>query len=102
MEAAKAFAKEGHCVLAVLHDVNMAAQYADRILLMNFGHITASGAPDDVLTGPILSKAYGLFAQVMRHPCHECPLVYFGGPPKINARSPVPDNHIKSRDLAPL
>lgn len=77
MDAAKAFAKEGNCVLAVLHDVNMAAQYAHRILLMNAGRITASGAPDDVLTAPILSKAYGLSAQVMRHPCHACPLVYF-------------------------
>ena len=86
MESAKAFAKDGHCVLAVLHDVNMAAQYADRILLMNLGHITASGVPDEVLTGPILSQAYGLAAQVMRHPCHECPLVYFGGPPKTKTR----------------
>lgn len=97
MDAAKAFAKEGHCVLAVLHDVNMAAQYADRILLMNAGRITASGAPDDVLTAPILSQAYGLSAQVMRHPCHECPLVYFGGSPK-QATATVT---VRTRDLAP-
>ena len=82
MDAAKAFAKEGHCVLAVLHDVNMAAQYADRILLMKAGRITASGVPDDVLTAPILTEAYGLSAQVMPHPCHACPLVFFDGTPK--------------------
>lgn len=83
MDAAKSFAKAGHCVLAVLHDVNMAAQYADRILLMNAGHITASGLPDEVLTAPILSEAYGLSAQVMPHPCHSCPLVFFDGSPKM-------------------
>jgi iron complex transport system ATP-binding protein len=82
MDAAKSFARNGHCVLAVLHDVNMAAQYADRILLMNRGHITASGVPDDVLTAPILTEAYGLSAQVMPHPCHACPLVFFDGTPK--------------------
>ncbi len=81
MDAAKSFAKSGHCVLAVLHDVNMAAQYADRILLMNTGRITASGAPDEVLTAPILTEAYGLSAQVMPHPCHACPLVFFDGTP---------------------
>jgi iron complex transport system ATP-binding protein len=82
MDAAKSFAKAGHCVLAVLHDVNMAAQYADRILLMKAGRITASGVPDDVLTAPILTEAYGLSAQVMPHPCHACPLVFFDGSTK--------------------
>lgn len=78
MGAARAFASEGNCVLAILHDVNLAAQYADRILLLNGGKIVADGRPEEVLTAPILTEAYGLVAQVMRHPCQECPLVYFG------------------------
>lgn len=95
MNAAIAFAREGHCVLAVLHDVNMAAQYADRILIMNAGRILASGVPDEVLTSPILSEAYGLSAQVMRHPCHECPLVYFGISPKLaRAADPKKNEHM--------
>lgn len=100
MDAAKAFARDGHCVLAVLHDVNMAAQYADRILMMNAGRIVADGVPDEVLTPAILSAAYGLFAQVMRHPCHECPLVYFGMPKKpAMAEQPAPTEpmHIEGR-----
>lgn len=104
MDAAKSFAKEGHCVLAVLHDVNMAAQYADRILLMNAGRITASGVPDDVLTAPILSEAYGLAARVMPHPCHACPLVFFDGSPKQTNTAGVQDqNHnAKARALSPI
>ena len=102
MGAAQEFAKAGHCVLAVLHDVNMAAQYADRILLMKAGRIKASGAPDEVLTGAILSEAYGLSAQVMPHPCHSCPLVFFDG----SFKSGIQDTVIKelsprTRDLAP-
>lgn len=88
LNAAKSFAKEGHCVLAVLHDVNMAAQYADRILLMKAGQIEASGAPEEVLTAAILSEAYGLSAQVMPHPCHACPLVFFDASPR-SARGAV-------------
>ena len=102
MDGAKSFAKAGHCVLAVLHDVNMAAQYADRILLMQAGRINASGAPDEVLTAAILSEAYGLTAQVMPHPCHACPLVFFDGSNKSTAPyEPLTDPSLRARDLAP-
>ncbi|MEO5584929.1 MAG: heme ABC transporter ATP-binding protein [Flavobacteriales bacterium] len=102
MNAAKNFAKEGHCVLAVLHDVNMAAQYADRILLMKAGCINASGVPEEVLTAAILSETYGLSAQVMPHPCHACPLVFFDGSSKsVAPHAPLKDTSPKARDLAP-
>ena len=102
MNAAKNFAKDGHCVLAVLHDVNMAAQYADRILLMKSGEINASGAPEEVLTATILSEAYGLTAQVMPHPCHACPLVFFDGSSKsVAPQSPLTEPSPRARDLAP-
>ncbi|MEO7082392.1 MAG: hypothetical protein ABIY71_12735, partial [Flavobacteriales bacterium] len=97
MHAARSFAKEGHCVLAVLHDVNMAAQYADRILLMKASRITASGVPDEVLTGPILTEAYGLNAQVMPHPCHSCPLVFFDGSCRLAEPDKALDTYPQTR-----
>ncbi len=101
MHAARSFAKEGHCVLAVLHDVNMAAQYADRILLMKASRITASGVPDEVLTGPILTEAYGLNAQVMPHPCHSCPLVFFDGSCRMADAGNAVEAYPASRELTP-
>ncbi|MGB3527313.1 MAG: heme ABC transporter ATP-binding protein [Flavobacteriales bacterium] len=102
MHAARSFAKEGHCVLAVLHDVNMAAQYADRIILMKASRITASGAPDEVLTAPILTEAYGLNAQVMPHPCHSCPLVFFDGSFRKGELESTVDTYPGTRDFSPV
>ena len=54
-------AEAGRTVLVVLHDLNLAACYADEIVLMSKGRIAASGTPRDVLTDELLSEIY-------RHP----------------------------------
>ena len=47
-------------VILSMHDINLAARYADTILLMKDGGIVASGAPADVLTGERIASVYGL------------------------------------------
>ncbi len=49
----------GNAVLTVLHDVNLAAAYCDRLVIMKAGRILASGAPRDVILSEILTEAYG-------------------------------------------
>ncbi len=51
-------------VIAVCHDLNVTAAYADSICLMSEGHIIADGTPDRVLTVPNISEAYGVDAQI--------------------------------------
>lgn len=51
-------------VIAVCHDLNVTAAYADRICLMSEGHIIADGTPDRVLTVPNIRQAYGVDAQI--------------------------------------
>lgn len=65
-------------VLAVLHDLNLAARWCDRLLLLAKGRMLAMGTPADVLTPPALEAAYGVTATVLPHP-HEAsrPLVLF-------------------------
>lgn len=53
-------------VLMAIHDLNMAAHYSDRILLLVQGQIIASGKPEEVLNSEILSKAYHVPIQI--HP----------------------------------
>ena len=72
---ARDFAREGAAVLVVLHDLNLAAQYADTIALMRGGRMIAAGSPDDVLTSAIVLEVFGVNVQVMPHPCARCPLV---------------------------
>lgn len=52
--------QSGKTVVCVLHDLNEAAQYADRILLLSVGRILANGSPESVLSGPAPEEAYGI------------------------------------------
>jgi ABC-type cobalamin/Fe3+-siderophores transport system ATPase subunit len=62
-------------VLIALHDLNLAARYADRVALMVAGRITALGSPREVLTPELISHAYSLPVQVVEHPFAGGPLV---------------------------
>lgn len=68
----------GAGVLVVLHDVNLAAQYCDRLALMTDGGISACGRPRDVLKPGLLQQVYGTAAHVQAHPVLTgVPLVVF-------------------------
>ncbi len=79
MEVLRQLAAEAKSVVAVLHDLNLAAAYADRILLMAGGRVQAFGTPQEVLTSDRLSAAYDRAVEVMRHPFRDCPLVLSAG-----------------------
>ncbi|GLS05733.1 hemin import ATP-binding protein HmuV [Chitiniphilus shinanonensis] len=65
-------------VLTVLHDVNLAARWCDRLLLLADGATVACGTPAEVLTPDILQAVYHIPASVIPHP-HDAgrPLVLF-------------------------
>ena len=58
MEILKAKASEGVGILAVLHDLTMAAQFMDRLILINNGSVFAEGTPKEVLTKENLEAVY--------------------------------------------
>ncbi|MGE5463138.1 MAG: ABC transporter ATP-binding protein [Syntrophothermus sp.] len=67
--------KDRLAVLVALHDLNLAAHYADRIALMVAGQIKAVGAAKEVLQPGLIQEAYCLPVQVVRHPFLDVPLV---------------------------
>lgn len=75
---ARTYAEAGHCVVAVLHDVNLAARYAHRILVLASGRKLALGAPGDVLVPEVMEQAFGMPAHVVPHPLTRTPWVHFG------------------------
>lgn len=75
LTAARAEAARGSAVVAVLHDLNLAAQYADRVLLMRAGSTVALGPPADVLTPATIGAAFGVAARLLPHPEHDRPVI---------------------------
>lgn len=59
---------EGISVIAVLHDVNLAARYCDRIALLSHGRLEAIGPPKDVLTPETIQSVYGVDVVVRKDP----------------------------------
>ncbi|HEY7035822.1 MAG TPA: heme ABC transporter ATP-binding protein [Thermomicrobiales bacterium] len=75
MEVARDLAAHGAMIVAVLHDLNLAAAYADRIALMHDGRLVADGPPWQTLTEPLLTAVFACPIAVAPHPVRGCPLV---------------------------
>jgi iron complex transport system ATP-binding protein len=68
-------ADAGRGVVAVVHDLNLAAAYADRVVLMNDARIIATGTPADVLRADLLEAVFDIPMLVIPHPQLAHPLV---------------------------
>jgi len=68
MDIARSFARAGGGVIAVMHDLNLTALFADRVAVLAEGQCLAFGTPGEVLTDDILSRAYGCALRVSAPP----------------------------------
>jgi iron complex transport system ATP-binding protein len=68
-------AERGRTVVVVLHDLNLAARYAQRLVAMKAGALVASGTPDEVLTEVLLADVFDLEARVLADPVAGTPMV---------------------------
>lgn len=68
MQIAKNLASNGSSVIVVSHDLDSAVHWSDRVALMDKGTIRAHGAPDEVLTGALLSEVYETPIEMFSHP----------------------------------
>jgi iron complex transport system ATP-binding protein len=86
LRRARSMAAVECAVVCVLHDLNLAAQYADRVVVLQRGRVRAEGSPAAVFSRDLLRDAFGVDAHVVAHPCLNCPLIVTVG----------------QRDLAPV
>lgn len=66
---------DGKAVLAVVHDLTLAARYCDRLVMLRDGAVVASGTPPEVLRAPLLREVYGSMVEVFPHPLTGRPVV---------------------------
>ena len=67
--------RRGTTVVMVLHDLNLAARYADHLVAMRAGAIVAEGSPHDVVTEDVVRAVFGLDNRVIPDPVSRTPLV---------------------------
>jgi iron complex transport system ATP-binding protein len=65
----------GTTVVMVLHDLNLAARYSDRLVAMRSGQVVAQGSPVDVLTEELLRDVFDLDAKILTDPVAGTPMV---------------------------
>jgi len=87
----------GVTVVAALHDLNLAARFADRIVVLAHGRRVADGAPSTVLSEELLARVWGVVADLRRDPRtgapyllpHHLVSVTPSGPPALLGKGPV-------------
>ena len=67
--------RAGAGALIVLHDLNLASLFADRVVVLSRGEVVASGPPGEVFTAKLMRDVYGLRARIVAHPDSGRPLI---------------------------
>jgi iron complex transport system ATP-binding protein len=90
LELVRGLSRErGLAVVAAVHDLQLAALYCDRVILLSGGRVVSQGSPETVLTPPLLLETFGQRVVLSAHPTHGVPLVALV--PNGNARRLTPD-----------
>ena len=80
LKIAEDLAREGAAVLIVLHDLNLAAQYADRLVVMKSGRLVADGSAEAVLTEAMMADVFGVRSRIVSNPVCDAPAVFVERP----------------------
>jgi len=75
MTLARKFCEAGGGVIAVMHDLNLAALFADRLILMKSGQVAAAGSVGDVLTDKTIQSVFGCALRINQVPADDTPFV---------------------------
>lgn len=76
--------EQGLTVIIALHDLNLAAQYCNRMVMLNGGRVYAEGTPADILTAPNIRNVYGAEVCVYPHPINKLPTTLITACPPEN------------------
>lgn len=71
----KELREKGLCIICVLHDINLASLYCDRLLLMKDGRIYKKGTPEEVITRESLGEVFNIHVRVHKHPLTSRPYI---------------------------
>lgn len=79
--------RDGLAVVAVFHDLNLAAEYCGRLALMESGRIVANGSPAEVITAEMIGRVYGVQAVVESNRISQRPHVVLAAGQRIRTQN---------------
>jgi iron complex transport system ATP-binding protein len=77
LKVAAAFARHNTVLIAVMHDINLALQYADRVIFFKEGSVVAHGEPESVVTSCLIDEVFHTKSAMIRNPNSGKPLVIY-------------------------
>jgi iron complex transport system ATP-binding protein len=95
---AKLNRQTGVTVIAVLHDLSLAAEYCQRVLVLDKGRVAALGTPAEVLTAEMIATVYGASVLIERNPLSGKPHIVFAAVAAESHNSPLPKGEETTRN----
>jgi iron complex transport system ATP-binding protein len=77
LQIAREFANEHTILIAVMHDINLAIQYADQLYFLKQGNLVVNGSPDKVISPELLKHVFDVDISIIDNPVSKKPLVIF-------------------------
>jgi len=78
LQVARAMAQQNTILVAVMHDINLALQYADKIFFLKNGKLAAAGKPATVVTEAMIENVFNVEVSIINNPISNAPLIVFG------------------------
>lgn len=101
LRIARRMAEDRCAVVCVLHDLNLAAQYATKLAVMHDGRLHSVGRPSRILSPTLLADVFNVDALVVPHPELSCPMVVTRGPleRRVERLTPIAGSPIANDSL---
>jgi iron complex transport system ATP-binding protein len=77
LQVAREFTKKDTVLVAVMHDINLATQYADRLFFLKQGELIAHGRPKEILNEALIKKVFDVDITIINNPLTNNPLVVY-------------------------
>jgi iron complex transport system ATP-binding protein len=78
LQAARSLVSENMVLIAILHDLNIALQYADRIVFLKEGRIVAAGDSPGIVTRELIQSVFDVPAYLLDNPYGQAPVIVYG------------------------
>jgi iron complex transport system ATP-binding protein len=77
LQVAREFTKKNTVLIAVMHDINLATQYADKLFFLKEGSLAAHGKPKDILSEELIKNVFNVRSTIINNPVTGAPLVIY-------------------------